>query len=158
LENYLLEQVEGLEGADAIVKQLTILCQKVGYAEFRLAGQLLHRLKVGDRWREHTSQPHSFDQLVATPGISKSEVSDCLTWHEVIWPYVMNELELDPQAVFATLGKSKCRRLTPILRSLIEDDFQSHSARIRRLVGQIQEQAQRAVTNWTCSQEMSHIW
>jgi hypothetical protein len=54
-----LEQVEGLEGADAIIKQLTILCQDVGPAEFRLAGQLLHRLKVGDRWREDSSQPHT---------------------------------------------------------------------------------------------------
>jgi hypothetical protein len=130
LENHLNDIIGATEGAEALVTQLRALVKgDVAYETDRAVGRILRRLETADRWKEHPGQFSSFNMLMKYCGLSKSQASDFLTWERIIWPYLTNELNMDPRKVYASLGRTKLRRLTPVLRSLIEDKPLSGKAR-----------------------------
>jgi hypothetical protein len=117
--------------AAILVEQLAVLSHEVGYAHSRLRGEILARLEIGDLYRFHPSDPQSLEELADERGVSRSEVSDLLAWEQVIYPYLLREFDLKPFDVWQRYGKTKRRRLTPLLRALIDPDKKTRSDKVR---------------------------
>jgi hypothetical protein len=126
----------GAEGpgreAAILAEQLAVLGNEVGYAHARLRGEILAKLEAGELYRFHPSSPQTLEELADDKaGLSKSETSDLLAWEQAIYPYLLREFNLKPFEVWQRFNKTKRRRLTPILRTLIDPDHRTRSDRVR---------------------------
>ena len=108
-----------------------MLSHEVGYAQTRLRGEILAKLETGELYRFHPSSPQSLEELAGDKGLSKSEVSDLLAWEQAIYPYLLREFGLKPFEVWQRFNKTKRRRLTGILRTLIDPNHRTRSDRVR---------------------------
>ena len=117
--------------AAILAEQLAVLSHEVGYAHSRLRGEVLARLEAGELYRFHPSDPQSLEELAVGRGLSKSEVSDALAWETAIYPYLERQFNLKPFEVWQRFGKTKRRRLTPLLRALIDPDHKTRSDKVR---------------------------
>ncbi len=120
----------GLEAA-VLAEQLAVLSNEIGYAHARLRGEILARLETGELYRFHPHSPQSLEELAGEKGLSGSEVSDFLAWEQVIYPYLLREFNLKPFDVWQRFNKTKRRRLTPLLRALIDPDKKTRSDKVR---------------------------
>ncbi len=126
----------GLTGPQAraalVAEQLAVLGNEVDYAKARFRAELLAELETGDLWRFHPSSPNSLEELVEDKAkLSRSEASDLLAWERYIYPYLERELGLKPFEVWQRLGKTKRRRITPLLRELLDPQHTSRSDKVR---------------------------
>jgi hypothetical protein len=105
----------------------------LGDMEFVLREEVtdtLEALEKGELWSSHPSSPGSLNELTHDHGISLSEASDLLCWRKTIFPYLSEKLGIHAYEIWKRLGKSKMRRLTPILRQLLDPDNARHSEKV----------------------------
>jgi hypothetical protein len=130
------DTIEGMttpEREAAIIDaELALLSGELDYSHTRLKAELLTRLNHRELWRFHPSSPASLAELLTERGISNSEASDLIAWEQHIYPYLSDQLRMRPFEVWQQVGKTKMRKLTPFLRHLIDDEFESPSAKVRQ--------------------------
>lgn len=80
--------------------------------------QLIEQIQTDDLWRAHPDSFDSVEDAVEAQGISKSEYSNILDFCETIFPY-LTDAGYNIQDLWETLGKSKFRELTPLLKRII---------------------------------------
>ena len=139
--------------AAIIDAELGLLTGELDYSHTRLKAELLTRLEHRELWRFHPSSPASLAELLTERGISNSEASDLVAWEQHIYPYLAQELAMHPFQVWQKIGKSKMRKMTPFLRHIIDDGFESPSTKVRqgieRLFGIERERMlEEAKTQW----------
>jgi hypothetical protein len=128
-----LSSMTGPEKEAAVLDaELALLTGELDYSQTRLKAELLHRLNHRELWRFHPSSPASLAELLTGRGISNSEASDLIAWEQHIYPYLSDQLRMRPFEVWQQVGKTKMRKLTPFLRHLIDDEFESPSAKVRQ--------------------------
>ena len=104
---------------DAMVK-LEQLKQTKGQtlADVYLRYKLIEEIQSDDLWRAHPDSFESVEDAVVDQGVSKSEYSNILDFCETIFPY-LTDAGYNIQDLWETLGKSKFRELTPLLKRII---------------------------------------
>jgi len=125
--------------ATILAEQLYVLSREISYTQERLKGQSLVELKANDLWKSHPDKPESLKNLARTKGLSKSEVSDLLIWEQTFYPY-FESIGLNSEDVWMSLGKTRCRRLTPYLRTLLLPEYETYSKRIQEALGKIKKE------------------
>ena len=108
---------------DALVLQrmLEIIANRAHIRLLTLEGDIISEIEQRRLWETHPSGYDSADQMIADAGISPSERSDMAAITGTIFPY-LQEIGIDPYSLYEEVGKTRMRRVTHILRAIIDSN------------------------------------
>lgn len=104
-----------------------------------LMGDVLNEADIASTWKSHPSIK-SFSELLAEVGLSASESSDYIAISTIIFPW-LEEMGLNPREMWQRIGKSKFRRIVPLLRAILNPAASSPS--VHKQVNDIRERLER---------------
>jgi len=122
---------------DALVMQrmLEIIANRAHIRLLTLEGAIISEIEERRLWETHPSGYDSADQMIADAGISPSERSDMSAITGIIFPY-LEEIDIDPFALYEEVGKTRMRRVTHILRAIIDPEHDG-TRRVQEAIGRI---------------------
>ena len=122
---------------DALVMQrmLEIIANRAHIRLLTLEGDIITEIEDRRLWETHPSGYDSADQMIADAGISPSERSDMAAITGIIFPY-LEEIGVDPYLLYEEVGKTRMRRVTHILRAIIDANHDG-TRRVQQAVGRI---------------------
>lgn len=85
-------------------------------------GRLLHEIEEEGLVGVHPGHYSTLEEMARDQGISISELSDVRALVDIIFPWIEEHLEISVAQLWASIGKSGFRQLTPVLRGLITGD------------------------------------
>ena len=127
------------EEARAIVdeQQLRIL-QATGLEINLVTGNLLEEIEITQSFAAHPNDYTKLSHMAEAAGISVSECSDLKAIAGTIFPYIENVLKLNARELWIKIGKARFRRITPILRTLM-DPGRDGTDRVQKQIERLQE-------------------
>lgn len=121
LDNYLVTSANDFTGAE---KRAMVICEQLklvngmDLAAVMMRGKLVAQIRDEGLWTQHPQGYHSMDEMAAAQGISPSELSNSITFCEVIFPYLEQHGRSVP-VMWEEIGKSNFRDLIPTLQGII---------------------------------------
>jgi hypothetical protein len=100
-------------------------------AEILLRGQVIAEIESHGLWSTHPMGFGSMEEAANAQGITQSEYSNIRDLCEVVFPYLTGA-GYNIADLWETIGKSKFRELTPLLKRVITND-ESRSTRVEQI-------------------------
>lgn len=98
------------------------LSKGLGFAELMVQGRIFETMERESLASVHPGGYATLEELAQDQGISVSEMSQIKDLTSTIFPWCLEHLEMEPQALWEDVGKSKLRELVPLLKRVISGE------------------------------------
>lgn len=100
----------------------------LGLAEILLRGKIISEIENEALWSVHPNQYASMQEAAKDQGISLSEYSNIRQLYNIVFPFIVENLDVNLALLWEEIGKSNFRELTPYLvRAITGEPNQSQN-------------------------------
>lgn len=153
-----LSNYSAIEQRALLFGEMLNISKGLSFAEMVVQGRIISTMERESLYAAHPGGYRTLDELARDQGISASELSNVKDLTQIIFPWVQENLQLEPIALWQEVGKSNLREMTPLLKRIItgEEARGSVEASYTALANDIAATAQAAGETLTDEQVQRH--